>query len=63
MVFHDLLFQDGEMEGVSQFKELIYTMKVQEIGEDTLRKGNFSVKWCYSYLCAETRVNLPAKEI
>ena len=48
MVFHDLLFQDGEMEGVSQFKELIYTMKVQDVGEDILvwkegREGFFSV--------------------
>ncbi|KAL6337868.1 hypothetical protein AAG906_002333 [Vitis piasezkii] len=27
------------------------------------RKGNFSVKWDYSSLCAESRVDFPTKEI
>ena len=41
-------FQDWEIEGVSQFLELIYVEKVQEEGEDILVwredwKGIFSV--------------------
>lgn len=56
------------MEGVSQFKELIYTMKVQDVGEDILvwkegRKGLYSVKSYCSSLCAKTRVEFLAKEI
>lgn len=56
------------MEVVSQFKELIYTMKVQDVGEDVLvwkegREGFFSVKSYYSSLCSKSRVEFPVKEI
>ena len=48
--------------------DLIYTTKVQGIGEDILvwkegRKGLYSMKSYCSSLCAKTRVEFLAKEI
>lgn len=61
-------FQNWESDGVSQFLELIYMVKLSDEGENFFvqkeeRKEVFSVKLFYSSMFADSSVDYPADEI